>query len=255
MAPHHAAIENSYFDLASLRRILHDIHPPVLVVGAGQGLVVAELRKHGFQCDGVDLSAKMIEYARRRRGLTLIQADARAMPFGDGAYATIIYATGVVDFMSGDEEIRAIMNEARRVVDHSGNIFVAFYRFSAATEDFLVRLGLLRNHVLCHRESLELYRLRPVQAIAWVAKKAKVGHWRAAVLAFRSWALSTVQEKQNAFKMQRIFAKREDADSLIKAAPEKQSYRNEAEIRNLFQRLAIPVKHFGTFSSCHIVQL
>jgi hypothetical protein len=45
LAPHHASIENNYLDLPSLRRIVHDIHQPVLVVGAGQGLIVAELRK------------------------------------------------------------------------------------------------------------------------------------------------------------------------------------------------------------------
>ena len=228
LAPHHSIIENSYLDRPSIHRILHDIHQPVLVVGAGQGLIVAELRKRGFECDGVDLSSEMIKYAKVRRGLTLVQADARALPFGEGKYGTIIYATGVIDFMSDEEEIRVIMNEARRIVDHSGNIFVAFYKFSAATEDFLVRLGLLRENVLSHRETLELYRLNPFQAIAWVAKKAKVGFSRAAILSFRSWAFSTWQEKRNAFHMQQIFAKMNNADSLIKTAPEKQSYRNEA---------------------------
>jgi hypothetical protein len=52
LAPHHSAIENSYLDLPSLRLIQHDICPPVLVVGAGQGLIVAALQKQGLQCDG-----------------------------------------------------------------------------------------------------------------------------------------------------------------------------------------------------------
>src|SRR6266436_2475661 len=138
LAPHHSRIENSYLDLPSLRRIVRDIHEPVLVVGAGQGLIVAELQKKGFQCDGVDLSSEMIRYAKIRRGLDLIQADARALPFGSETYQTILCATGVVDFMSDEEEIREIMNEARRIVDHSGNVFVAFYRLSTATEDLLV---------------------------------------------------------------------------------------------------------------------
>jgi SAM-dependent methyltransferase len=255
LAPRHAAIENNYLGLASLRRIMPEIHQPVLVVGAGQGLIVAELQKKGFQCDGVDLSSEMIRYARIRRGLALIQADARAMPFGEGSYRSIIYATGVVDFMSDEEEIRLIMNEARRIVAFSGSIFVAFYRMSAATEEFLVRLGLLRNNVLSHRETLEIYRLRPLQALAWVAKKAKVGYTRAAVLSLRSGALSTLQEKRMAFNMQRIFSNKDYATSLINAAPETQPYRNEAEIENLFKRLAIPIKKFDVFSSCHLVQI
>src|SRR5438445_13020899 len=97
LAPHHSSLENNYFDLPSLRRIIHDIHQPVLVVGAGQGLNVEELLKNGFQTDGVDLSSEMIRHAKRRRELTLIEADAKALRFGEGSYVTIIYATGTTD--------------------------------------------------------------------------------------------------------------------------------------------------------------
>lgn len=128
LAPFHARIENSYLDLPSVRRLLPALHQPVLVVGAGQGLIVAELKKRGLRCDGIDLSAEMIRYARSRRGLELIHADARAMPFAPGSYETIIYATGVIDFMSDDQQIHLIMNEGRRVAGRSGTIFVAFYR-------------------------------------------------------------------------------------------------------------------------------
>jgi len=177
------------------------------------------------------------------------------MPFGEGTYETIIYATGVVDFIGDEEQIRVIMNEARRMINQSGHIFVAFYRFSAASEDFLARLGLLRNNVLSLRETLEIYRLNPVQTIAWVAKKAEAGYFRAGILSLRSWALSTMQEKTLAFNMQRIFRKMDHANSLINAAPERQPYRNEPEIRNLFKRLAIPMKKLEASGSCYIVQI
>ena len=148
-----------------------------------------------------------------------------------------------------------ILNEAKRIADRSGNIFVAFYRLSAATEDLMIRLGLLGNNVLRLRETLQIYRLNPVQAIAWLAKRAGVGYSRAAILSIRSWAFSSWQEKRNAFRMQRIFANANRADTLIRAAPEKQPYRNEAEIGNLFMRLAIPIKQLGAFDSCYIVQI
>jgi hypothetical protein len=147
------------------------------------------------------------------------------------------------------------MNEARRVITHSGKIFVAFYRFSAASEDFLARLSLLRNNVLSVREILEIHRLNPLQTIAWVANKAKAGHFRAGILSLRAWALSTMQEKTHAFNMQRIFRKMDHANSLINAAPERQPYRNEPEIRNLFKRLAIPMKKVEVSGSCYIVQI
>jgi hypothetical protein len=197
----------------------------------------------------------MIRYARLRRGLALVHADARALPFGIGAYKTIIYATGVIDFMSDDEEIRAIMNEGRRVADPSGNIFVAFYKFSAATEEFVMRLGLLRKDALRFRELLEIYRLTPLQAMSWVAERSNVSYFAAAMLALRSWAFSSWQEKRNAFHMQKVFGKVNHADALIRAAPQNQPYRNEVEIRSLFARLAIPIRHFGTTGSCHVVRI
>src|SRR5438034_1051757 len=255
LAPHHSALENSYFDLPSLRRIQQEIRPPVLVVGAGQGLIVAALQAQGLQCDGVDLSAEMIRYARLRRGLALVHGDARALPFGNGAYKTIIYATGVIDFMSDEEEIRGIMKDGRRIAEQSGNMFVAFYRFSTATEDFVIRLGLLRNSVLRFRELLEIYRLAPVQTMSWVAKHLKGSYSGAVMLALRSWAFSSWQEKRNAFHMQKVFGKANHADALIQAAPENQTYRNEVEIRNLFARLAIPIRELGTSGSCHMVRI
>src|SRR3954471_21190934 len=120
LAPYHSAIEDNYFDLASLRAILSELEEPVLVVGAGQGLIVAEIQKRGMKCDGVDFSPEMIRYAKLRRGLSLIRADAKAMPFESGSYQTIIYATGVVDFTSDEVDIKRMLDEARRIVNPAG---------------------------------------------------------------------------------------------------------------------------------------
>ena len=71
LAPHHSTLENSYLNLPSLRRIQPEIRPPVLVVGAGQGLIVAALQAQGLQCDGVDLSASAGEVLSISRGSTV----------------------------------------------------------------------------------------------------------------------------------------------------------------------------------------
>lgn len=255
LAPYHSALENNYLDLPSLRCILPEVHEPVLVVGAGQGLIVAELQKKGFQCDGVDFSSEMIRHAKMRRGLSLIQADAKAMPLKDSAYQTIIFATGVVDFIGDEAEIKLIMNEAARILRPTGSIFVAFYRASAALEDFLIRLGLLDNNILLHRETLELNQLKPLQMLRWVAKKAGTGYLRAALLLVRMSAFSTLQEKRSALNMLKVFRKMDNARSLIECAAEKQPYRNEAAIRKLFERLGVPMKQLRTLSSCFIVQI
>lgn len=255
LAPHHAAIEDNNLDLRSLRGILQEIHSPVLVVGAGHGLLVAELRQRGLQCDGVDLSPEMVRHARLRRGITLIHADAKAMPFAEGTYGTVIYATGVVDFTPDEEEIRRMLMEGRRIVKPSGEIFIAFYRISAACETFMATIGLLRNNQVALRKSFELYLLNPAQMITWVAKTASFGYFQAATVFLRMAALTTMQEKRLTYQMQRIFRQMPAPRSLIDVAPEKQPYRNEAEIGNLFNRLGIPIQQLRTFSSCYMVRI
>jgi len=255
LAPHHAAIENNYFDLSSLRHIVHELREPILVVGAGQGLIVAELQKRGLRCDGIDFSTEMIRYARLRRGLSLIQADAKAMPLKAGAYQTIIYATGVIDFTGDEAEIKLILGEAARIVSPTGSIFVAFYRASAAVEDLLTKLGLLRNHILLQREALGINRLKSFQMLGWVAKKAGIGYFGAAVLLMRMILFSTLREKLTAMKMKKIFRQMNDVSLLIESAPEKMPYRNEAKIRRLFERLGVPVKQLTPLSTCIIVRI
>jgi ubiquinone/menaquinone biosynthesis C-methylase UbiE len=255
LAPHHQALENNYLDVPSLRLVLNAIHQPVLVVGAGQGLLVAELQNKGFQCDGVDLSSEMIRHAKVRRGLTLIEADARALPFVDETYRTIIYATGVIDFMGDEEAVGAILNEGRRVVRAEGNIFVAFYRLSGALEHFLTRTGLLSNNAVSQRKCLEMYLLNPAQMVAWVSNEAGVSYFQAGLLLLRMSALSSIREKALTLRMQKIFRNPDTASALLRTAPETQPYRNEAEIRNLFQRLGIPIKQAQASDSCHIMQV
>jgi len=255
LAAHHAALENNYLELGSLRRIMGDVRSPVLVVGAGQGLIVAELKNRGFQCDGVDFSAEMIRYARLRRGLDLIQADAKAMPLKSGSYQTIIYATGVIDFTSDEADIKRMLVEAKRIVDPDGKILVAFYRLSPTLEDVLAQLGLLRNHRLAQRDALQIHGFNLFQLLRWMAKQEGLGYLRAALLFLRMSAFSTLQEKTIGFSMKKIFRKVDDLNSLIDKSPEQQPYRNEAEIRNLFGRLGIATKKITTLRSCTVALL
>jgi SAM-dependent methyltransferase len=255
LAPFHGEVEDSNFDLASVRRLLPEIESPVLVVGAGHGLIVGELRKRGYECEGVDLSSEMVRQAKLRRGITLVQADAKAMPFATASYETIIYATGVVDFTAEEDEIRAMLTEGRRVVKKSGKVFVAFYRRSAAQERFLVMVGLLSDGKVALRESLELYLFNPVQMVGWVARRAGLGRARAAIALLRMSALGTMQERRTALRMQRVVRTMDDPRSLIDAAPEKLPYRNEGEIEKLFERLAMPIKQLRTFGSCWVVRI
>jgi hypothetical protein len=206
LAQFHAEIEDTNFDLASIRRLLTEVESPVLIVGAGQGLIVEELRKSGYQCDGVDLSSEMIRQAKVRRGITLVEADAKAMPFPTASYATIIYATGVVDFTAEDEEIRIMLTEGRRAVKESGKVFVAFYRASAVQEDFLKLVGLLSDAKLAFRQSLEVYLLNPAQMVGWVAARASLGRLRATLALLRVAMFCTMQETTVRLNEIRLFS-------------------------------------------------
>lgn len=254
LAAHHAAIEDNFLDRASLRRILSDVRSPVLVIGAGQGLLVAELRARHFRCDGVDFSAEMIRHAKRRRGLDLIQADATALPLMDASYETVIYATGVVDFNSDEQAIHRMLDEGRRVVKPGGKIFVAFYRMSPALEQFVTRLGLLNDGVLQHRRSLESYRFTQVQLIQWVRTTARTNWLGAVGLILGMAVFGTFREKATTLKMQRIVRGMKDPRAFIEAAPETQPYRTQSEICRLFARKGVPIKELRTLATCWIAQ-
>ena len=254
LAPYHASIENNYFDVPSLQRIIGDVDEPVLVIGAGQGLIVEALMQRGLKVDGVDISAEMIRYAALRRKISLVNADARALPFGEGSYDTIIYATGVVDFIDDDSAIQEMFHEARRILIPSGKIFVAFFRMSAPLESFLTRLGLLKGNLVAFQEMMTMHQKTPLQTVAWTSQKANLNYIRTLGLLFRSWFLSTAKEKRAAASMQSIFKKMPQADSLINAAPLHQPYRDESAIRSLFARLAIPISSMEATESCYIVR-
>jgi hypothetical protein len=215
---------------------------------------VGELQSQGFRCDGIDSSPEMIRYASLRRGITLIQADARALPFAPGAYKTLIYATGVIDFIGDEQTICTILNEGRRITNGVGNMFAAFYRMSEAQEQFVTRVGLLADHRLRYRQSLEVYRLNPREMVAWVADRAKVSQLRAVAMLLSLTVRCPARGLRTTMRMQRVFRDQRVAEALINAAPSEQPYRNEAEVRNLFQRLAIPIQRLLLSPSCFIVQ-
>lgn len=255
LAPYHASIEDNYLDLATTRRILPELQGPVLVVGAGQGLIVEEIRKAGLPCHGIDLSREMIRYARLRRGIDLIHADARAMPIAEESFATVIFATGVIDFTEDETAIRVMLDEARRVVRKSGKIFVAFYRLSPASERFMSTIGLLKNNLLTLRPTFELYLLNPFQTVSWVARRADLSYLNAALLLLRMSLLTSVAEKRMSLRMRKMFRKMENPQSLLAASPERQPYRNPAAIRDLFGRLAIQVKQLDVFAGCYVARV
>ena len=158
-------------------------------------------------------------------------------------------------FRVNKDDIRAMLTEGRRIAKAPGKIFVAFYAATAAQENFLERINLIRNNELAFRESLEVHLLNPFQMVAWVARRAGIGRFRATLALLRAAVSSTALERKSALKMRRVFRKLGDPRSLIEAAPETVPYRNQKEIENLFQRLGIPIKQLRAFASCWVVSI
>ncbi len=99
------------------------VGPQVLEVGVGTGKNMPYYPP-GIHVTGVDLSAKMLERARRRAAklacdVTLIQMDAQAMDFADGSFdsalATFVFCS-VPDPMLGLREMARVVKPGGRVV-------------------------------------------------------------------------------------------------------------------------------------------
>jgi glycogen(starch) synthase len=89
----------------------------VVDVGAGPGRLTAPLaRRHAVTA--CDVSAEMLEEARRRSppGVEFVQADARALPFEDGAFDALV----ALDLLAHLPDLPAALAEFSRIVRAGG---------------------------------------------------------------------------------------------------------------------------------------
>jgi ubiquinone/menaquinone biosynthesis C-methylase UbiE len=262
-SPYWSYQEDFHLDLEAINKLTVAIIDPVLIVGAGQGLLVEQLRKKMFRVDGVDLDPNMVAYAKKRRGLDLTQADAKNMPFSDNRYKTSIIATGVVDFLDDEEQIRLIIDETFRVTDESGKTFVAFYKYHPKVEK-LLRFG----NVITDKGSLRFRRLyemtilsfeNPIKFICALKNDANVGLLSALLTLVKTQIFLPKKEKNETKKLARLWQQAtnelDNPESLIKCLPEFIPYRNKNDIINLFKSLSLPIHNMLVYDSCTLVQL
>src|SRR5687768_17248183 len=110
-------------------RHLDDRHQRVLDVGCGTGLMSAKLAASGRRVCGVDISAGMVERARRRGhpAVEFIQGDAESLPPEIGVFDAVV---NLISFHHYPNPARAVA-EFRRVLRPGGRlILVAFDRNS-----------------------------------------------------------------------------------------------------------------------------
>lgn len=104
-------------------------HEAVLEVAVGPGLTLVDILRHvdsDTVVHGVDLSPRMLDHARHRAqeaGFTnvdLREADARTLPFADGAF-DLLYNAYMLDLIP-TADFDAVLNEFRRVLRPGGRL-------------------------------------------------------------------------------------------------------------------------------------
>ncbi len=250
-------------NLDNLGPVIPLIKSPVLVVGAGQGLLISELRQKGFTAEGIDLSPEMVAAAERRRGIKLFLGNANNMPFATGQFTTTIVATGVIDFLEDSGQIGAIVNEVRRVTEAQGEILVALFGFTPKAEELLKYIGILSDNKLNLRMWLQIIagsKSPPKEIIAIIRKdpgKSVPGLLLRAVKAFlsmRKRAGARVRALRE-LKRQVKSGNLENLSIMTDHLPECMFIRSSAQIRDLFGRLNYPPRNIFVFDNCKIVQL
>jgi ubiquinone/menaquinone biosynthesis C-methylase UbiE len=110
----------------------------VLDLGCGTGPVVAELRRLGFDCVGLDYSQDMLEFAKQRlraSGLDdsqILQGDCRHTPFPDARFDAVV-CLGVISYV---ENYEVVLAEIRRILKPGGVLVVSFRnRFNPVLSD------------------------------------------------------------------------------------------------------------------------
>jgi len=94
----------------------------VLDIATGSGDLARAIERAcpAAEVVGADFSANMLEVARQLGSRNLVQADAMAMPFGDGEFDVVTVAFGLRNMASWDGALR----EMRRVLRPGGHVLV-----------------------------------------------------------------------------------------------------------------------------------
>ena len=115
---YHELIDDLESDL--LRRYVLD--RSVLEVGCGTGLILRRIEPLARRAVGLDVSRGMLERASRR-GLDVVEGDARALPFVDGAFDVVCSFKTLAHVPN----VERAVHEMVRVTRPGGHLLLEFY--------------------------------------------------------------------------------------------------------------------------------
>ena len=111
-------------DVAFWQAFAHEAGGLVLELGAGTGRVTLPLARNGAHVVGVDRSAEMLAFARKRvrraRRLTgralLARGDIRDLPFETGTFAGVIAPYGILQSLLRDRDLTRALGSVARIL-------------------------------------------------------------------------------------------------------------------------------------------
>lgn len=131
----------------------------VLDVATGPGWTAAAAAARGAEVTGVDISAAMLDEARRRHpDIRFEMGAAEDLPFEDGSFDVVVSAFGMPHF--ADHE--AVFRECHRVLADSGRLAVASWNPPQQNPFFAVALG-----AIAQCGSLDVNLPQGVDMFAW----------------------------------------------------------------------------------------
>lgn len=110
-----------------LEKYINQLTPPVLVIGAGAGLIPEFLRNNNIDFISIDSSKKMIKMAKKRRKIEILYRDAINTKLPANYFNTIIINTGVLNKYNVKTKFLVdLLNEIKRVSKRSNMLFFYF---------------------------------------------------------------------------------------------------------------------------------
>lgn len=92
----------------------------VLELGAGNGVVLAEICRHTDSAWGVEICSEMVNHAVVEAQSRFVQADGTVLPFEDNLFDTVVCWGNTLGPVPGEENRAALLREAFRVLKVDG---------------------------------------------------------------------------------------------------------------------------------------
>jgi SAM-dependent methyltransferase len=126
---------------------------PLLELGCGTGRILIPVARTGVPVVGVDRSAPMLAYARRRvRHLPkairpgLLRGDIRTLPFASGAFSAVMAPYGILQSLTRERDLMATLAEVGRVLSPGGVLGVDLVPDLPAWDEYANRTRLRGRH-------------------------------------------------------------------------------------------------------------